>query len=74
METVKPTGFYVNPTHSQITNILSQYENGLLTKTETVIKLYAFYPNEYLIEELFFQWPELQEELDKYMSSLCTEL
>ena len=57
-----------------IDQILMRYENGLDDIQSTVKKLYTFWPNEYLTEELHFQWPELQEQLELYMSCLCHEL
>lgn len=57
-----------------INSILSQYENGLLSQKETIEKLYAFWPNVYLTEELISNWPELQEGMELYTNGLCSEL
>lgn len=62
------------PNEAIIRALLYNYAKKINSFDFTIKSLYELYPNKYMEEEVFFHYPELQEGLERYMSSLCANL
>ena len=62
------------PNEAIIKALLYNYNQKINSFDFTIKSLYELYPNKYMEEEVFLHYPELQEGLERYMSSLCANL